>query len=269
MAKEQADSDSGDRFALDTLAKRREQSQAMGGDARIAKQHERGKLTARERIERLIDPGSFEEYGALVQSEIESMRDRTPADGKIAGFATIGGRPVVVHADDATVLAGAGGRNAMVKIKRSHDYAVRKGYPVVYLGDAGGVRMPDNMGAANMMRMSDMNYGRPRNRRVPVVATIMGQCYGDPSWNVARADVAVMVKSGVMAVSGPKVIANATGEAITPEALGGWELHAKTTGQVDLFAEDEDECLELVRRVLSYFPSNADSPGRRLAASDE
>jgi acetyl-CoA carboxylase carboxyltransferase component len=242
---------------LDQLQAAHTSARAMGGARYIDKQHALGRMTARERIDGLLDPGSFDEYGALVRSEQEQMRARTPADGKVAGLGHIQERPVIVHADDATVLAGSGGRLAMQKIKRSFAYAVKRGYPIVNLGDAGGVRMPDNMGSANMMGMTQINFGTPRNRQVPYIATIMGQCFGDPSWCAARADVVVMVKGCVMAVSGPKIIAGATGEEVSEQELGGWELHARVSGQVDLFAEDEAQCLQMVREVLSYLPSNA------------
>ncbi|MFT5174828.1 MAG: acetyl-CoA carboxylase carboxyltransferase component [Gammaproteobacteria bacterium] len=254
---------------LKKLKQRQRDALAMGGPRRIARQHERGRMTVRERIDHLVDDGTFYEYAALAQSELPQMRDKTPADGKIAGLADIDGRPVVVHGDDATVLAGAGGRVAMAKIKRSYQYAVTKGYPIVNLGDSGGVRMPDNMGAANMMRMSNMNFGAPRNRAVPVIATLMGQCYGDPSWNAARADLVVMVKGAVMAVSGPKIIAGATGEQVSAEELGGWEMHARVTGQVDLFADDDAHCLELVRKALSFLPTNADELPPRVNSGDD
>ncbi|MCB1739322.1 MAG: hypothetical protein KDK91_03070 [Gammaproteobacteria bacterium] len=243
---------------LSELQARRASALEMGGTRYIDKQHAAGHMTVRERIACLLDEDSFEEYAPLVRSELAEMRDRTPADGKVTGLGRIDGRAVCVHGDDATVLAGSGGKLGMQKVKRSAAYAIEHGYPIVNLGDAGGVRMPDNMGSANMMGMADFNHGPPRNRRVPYVATIMGQCYGDPSWSAARADVVIMVKGGSMAVSGPKVLEGATGERVSAEALGGWELHARTTGQVDLFAEDDAHCLELVRQVLSFLPSNAE-----------
>lgn len=262
-------SDAPDPYGVRELHAAREDSLAMGGRARITRQRERGRYTVRERIERLVDPDSFQEYGALARSERPEMRDRTPADGKVVGSASIRGRPVVVHGDDATVLAGAGGRVAMSKVKRSFAYAVEKGFPVVNLGDSGGVRMPDNMGAANMMGMSDVNYAEPRNRRVPVIATIMGSCFGDPAWTAARADIVIMVKGSVMAVSGPKVLATATGEKVTAEALGGWQLHARVTGQVDLFAETEDDCFDLIGNALSFFPLAADELPPRGKVTDD
>ncbi|MCH9672045.1 MAG: methylmalonyl-CoA decarboxylase [Gammaproteobacteria bacterium] len=254
---------------IDRLEARVAESVRMGGAERVAQHHARGRMTVRERVDALVDRGSFHEYARLAQSELPQMRARTPADGKVAGFATIEGRPVVVHGDDATVLAGSGGRVAMMKIKRSTDYAIRKGYPIINLGDAGGVRMPDNMGAANMMGMSDINFGAPRNRYVPNIATILGECFGDPTWSAARADVVIMVKGTAMAVSGPKVLENATGERVSATELGGWELHARTTGLVDIFVDSEQECMDRVRQVLGFLPSNADELAPRVETGDD
>ncbi|MGH7270213.1 MAG: acyl-CoA carboxylase subunit beta, partial [Polyangiaceae bacterium] len=174
------------------------------------------------------------------------------------------------------VLAGSGGR---VGVKKDHDamsYAAHKGYPCISLGDGGGARITDIMGAAGMMSMVYPISGPSRDRRVPFIAAILGECYGGPTWKAAVSDIVIQVKGAVMAVSGPPVLAAATGEVATGEELGGWELHAKVTGQVDLFAEDEKDCMALIRRVLSYFPDNAgdlppvspvrdgDAPDRRL-----
>ncbi|MEM7583225.1 MAG: carboxyl transferase domain-containing protein [Acidobacteriota bacterium] len=268
---------SDDRHGLAELARRRRHALAMGGEAKIQRQHDLGRWTARERIERLLDAGSFQETGLLAHSDRPPVRSRTPADGKICGFGEIEARPVYVSADDVTVMAGAGGRVGSGKDHKQTLYAVEKGMPLVHLGDAGGARVPDIMGATGMMSMVYPISGPPRDRRVPFVATIMGECYGAPTWKAALADLVVQVKGTAMAVSGPPVLAAATGEQATADELGGWQLHAQTTGQVDLFAEDEQECLELVRRVLSYLPSNAeqlppvvateDAPNRRLDAA--
>ncbi len=240
------------------LAKRREAALAMGGAAKVDRVHANGKLTVRERIAALVDAESFRETGLLTTSDLPDARHKTPADGKVCGFARIDGRTVYVSGDDVTVLAGSGGR---VGVKKDHDgmrYAAEKGYPCIALGDAGGARIPDIMGATGMMSMVYPVAGRPRDRHVPFIATILGECYGGPTWKASVADIVIQVKGAVMAVSGPPVLAAATGEQATPEELGGWQLHAKLTGEVDLFAEDEADCFHLVRRVLSYLPNNAD-----------
>jgi acetyl-CoA carboxylase carboxyltransferase component len=134
--------------------------------------------------------------------------------------------------------------------------------------------MPDNLGAANHMRTPSRMGGDTRDRTVPFINCIMGECYGSPTWKTALADVSIQVKGTCMAVSGPRVIEQATGEKLTPEELGGWEMHAKQTGLIDLFADSDEHCLKLVCQVLSYLPSNerqlppivdtGDSPDRML-----
>ncbi len=240
----------------------------MGGPAKVAKLHAAGKLTIRERIDLLVDPGTFREIGLLAHSDLPDAREKTPADGKVCGFGRLDGRTIYVSGEDATVLAGSGGR---VGVKKDHDamsYAALKGFPLVSLGDGGGARIPDIMGATGMMSMVYPVDGPPRDRRVPFIATILGECYGGPTWKASVADIVIQVKGAIMAVSGPPVLAAATGEIVTGEEIGGWELHAKVTGQVDLFAEDESDCMALVRRVLSYLPNNADELPPVLRTND-
>jgi acetyl-CoA carboxylase carboxyltransferase component len=247
-----------DPHGIEDLAARRARALAMGGTTKVARVHAAAKLTVRERIELLVDAGTFRETGLLSHSDLPEARDKTPADGKVCGYGAIEGRTVYVSGEDATVLAGSGGR---VGVKKDHDamaYAARKGFPLVSLGDGGGARIPDIMGAIGMMSMVYPIDGPPRDRRVPFIATILGECYGGPTWKAAVADVVIQVKGAIMAVSGPPVLAAATGEVVTNEEIGGWELHAKVTGQVDLFAESEPDCMTLVRRVLSYLPDSAD-----------
>ena len=142
-----------DSHGLDALETRQADALAMGGPDRIARQHEKGRLTARERIASLLEPDSFDELGLLARSDLPEARDRTPADGKICGYGQIGDRTVAVSADDVTVLAGAGGRIGVGKQMALMAYAQRKGYPMIHLGDAGGARVPDIMGSDGMMSM--------------------------------------------------------------------------------------------------------------------
>lgn len=230
---------------------------AMGGEEKIAKQHAKGRLTARERIAQLLDDGSFDETGQLVVSDLKDAQKKSPADGKICGFGHINQREVMVSADDVTVFAGAGGRNGVAKAVKLAQYAADKGLPIIHLGDAGGARVPDIMGSAGMMSMVYPIAGAPRNRRVPAITTIMGECYGGPTWTAQVSDIVIQIKGTVMCVGGSSILTVATGEQSTDDELGGWELHAEHTGLVDLFAADEQECLWLVQRVLSYLPSSA------------
>jgi len=137
------------------------------------------------------------------------------------------------------------------------------------LGEAGGGRIPDVMGAVGIMGVMLPIEKPPRDRFVPSIATIMGECFGSPTFYAAIADIVIQVKGTVMAVTGAPVLEKATGEKVEDQALGGWELHARTTGQVDLFADNDAHCLALVRRVLSYLPSNANNLPPEAARNDD
>lgn len=264
-----------DPYHLAELAERQAEALAMGGDDKIARQHAKGRLTARERIAQVLDPDSFQELGLLAHSDLPEAADKTPADGKIAGFGAIDARTVYVGADDVTVMAGAGGRIGVGKQLKAMHYAIEKGFPCVQLGDAGGARVPDIMGSVGMMSMVyPIADTLPRDRRVPLITAIMGECFGGSTWTASLSDIVIQVKGTAMCVGGPSILEVATGEKASTEELGGWELHARVTGQVDLFAADDAEALTLVRRSLGYFPSTArelppilsvgDDPERRL-----
>jgi len=252
------DSKKDDPYRLDELAARETRARQMGGEDKVARQRKKGRLTARERIEQLLDPGSFDERGLLAVSDLPEAQDKTPADGKVTGFGAIDRRTVFVSADDVTVLAGAGGRVGVGKQLKGFHYAAQKGYPCICLGDAGGARVPDIMGSAGMMSMVyPIKDTEPRNRQVPLVTAILGECFGGAAWTASVSDVVIQVKGTAMCVGGPSILEIATGEKAGTEELGGWELHAKVTGQVDLFAENDGEALALVRKALGYFPSHA------------
>jgi methylmalonyl-CoA decarboxylase subunit alpha len=247
-----------DQDPINELRARKEAAHAMGHPDKLAQRAERGTLNVRERIDALLDPGTFHEIGALNHSDVPGMETKTPADGKVCGFGLIDGRNVAVFADDATVLAGSGGRVGGKKYKRLTEIAVSKGYPIINLGEGGGARIPDIMDSDGL---SSMTIGRDsglRVRRVPMAATIMGECFGAPSWFAALSDFVVQVKGSCMAVSGPRVLEMSTGERVDNESLGGWKLHAEVTGQIDRVAEDEGDCLHIVREFLSYLPSHCD-----------
>lgn len=257
-----------DPFHLERLRSAKQDALGMGGPERVARQHALGRLTARERIDGVLDPGTFRELGLLAHSDRPEDRSNTPADGKITGYGEVDGRPVYLMADDRTVKAGAYGRIGHKKQLNGMEYAVKKGFPAVNLGEAGGGRIPDVMGAPGLMSIVLPIDRPPRDRFVPYIAAIMGECYGSPTFFAAQADIVIQVKGSVMAVTGAPVLAGATGEQVSPQDLGGWELHARTTGQVDLFADDDAHCLALVRQVLGYLPSNANHRPPRLVAGD-
>ena len=243
------------------LERRKRRALMMGGEEKIARQHDQGKLTARERLERLLDPDSFHETGMLNHSDIPGMEDKTPADSKIGGYGKINGRSVVVLANDFTVLSATSSRVAGRKEAHIRREAERKGFPLIYLGEAGGARMPDIMGARGLASFGgrgsdDFVRGMSRERRSPMVAAVMGNCYGMPTWMACLADFVVHVKGAAMAVSGPRVLELALSETITDEELGGWKIHAEITGMADAVAEDDEDCLKIIKRFLGYMPSN-------------
>lgn len=224
--------------------------------------------TVRERIDALLDPGSFHEFGLLTHSDVPGMESKTPADGKVCGSGRIDNRTVILTADDPLVLAGSGGRVGSAKTMRWHEFAKEKGYPIINLGEAGGARIPDIQGSDGLSSMTMRAEMGRRLRRVPMVATIMGECFGAPSWYAALSDFVVQVKGSIMAVSGPRVLEMATGEKVAnPEDLGGSKLHAEVTGLIDRVAEDESHCFQLVRDFLSYLPSHSDELPPRSSSS--
>jgi len=248
---------------LEELKRRREKALQMGGPEKVKRQHDQGRLTARERIARLLDPDTFLEVGMFNCSDVPGMEEKTPADSKIGGYGTIDGRTVAVVANDFTVLAGTSSRVAGRKEGDIKLQAVSRGFPLVYLGEAGGARMPDIMGSKGLASIGGGGYDTflkmmSRVRKSPMVAAIMGECYGMPTWMACLADFVVQVKGSAMGVSGPRVLELAISEHITDEELGGWRVHAEITGNADRVAENEDECFAIIRQYLSYMPSHCD-----------
>lgn len=254
---------------IEELDRRRAIALKMGGEKKLELQRSRGLLNARERIEQLLDPGSFFEIGVLAHSDIPGMEAKTPADGKVDGFGTIDNRTIGVSANDVTVLAGAGGRVGHKKAHQVMKQAIEKGFPFVNIGEAGGARIPDIQGSDGMSSMTIGWESGRRFRKVPMVATLAGECFGDPSWMAALADFVVQVKGSCFAVSGPRVLEIATNEIVSNEELGGWKLHATVTGQIDQAAEDEADCFRIVREFLSYLPSHSGELPPVVAGDDD
>lgn len=248
-------SNKNDSHGRDELIGRKSKALVMGGTDKIERVHSRGAMTARERITLLLDPNSFDEIGMLAHSDWPGAEEKTAGDGKITGFGTIDGRDVSVMAGDVTIAAGSTGAVGGLKGRKVYNYALEKGFPFVVLGESGGARIPDIMGSAGMMRMS--GHSPARNRWIPMIATIMGECYGRPAWDVQDADISIQVKGATVAVTSPNVLGVATGETMTAEQIGGSDFHAEHTGLIDLVADNEEDCLLLIRQLLSYLPSNA------------
>jgi acetyl-CoA carboxylase carboxyltransferase component len=248
---------------LEELAQRRARALRMGGEEKIARRKAAGRLNARERLDRLLDPGSFFEVGLLNHSDLPGMEDKTPADSKVSGYGKIDGRPVAIIANDFTVLAATSSRVAGRKEGEIKLQAARRGMPVVYLGEAGGARMPDIMGSAGLASFGGGGLDTyiqlmSRVRQSPMVTAVLGECYGMPTWMACLSDFVVQLKGSAMGVSGPRVVALALGEKVTDEELGGWKVHAHITGHADRVAETEEAVLDIVRQFLSYLPSHCD-----------
>lgn len=242
---------------LDEYHERSERVLAMGGADKLAARRTQGVMNARERIDRLVDEGSFIESGRFAVSAIDADRERTPADGKIAGYGRIDGREIALVSNDFTVMGASSSATNGKKIAQMKRTATERGLPLVFLGESSGARMPDTMGSRGMGSMlgSDPTQYR-RMRETPWASAVMGYCYGSSTWYTALADFSVMRKGAVMAVSSPRLVELAVKSSIDPQELGGWRLHAETTGLVDCVVESDDEALDAIRRFLSYMPSH-------------
>ncbi len=230
-----------------------------GGEKAIAKQKEKGKGTARERIDQLLDPGSFVEIDEFVTHRCTNFgleKTRPLGDGVVTGWGTIDGRKVVVFSQDFTVLGGSLGEMHADKICKVMDLAMEMGCPVIGLNDSGGARIQEAIDALN-------GYGKIffRNTHasgvIPQFSVIMGPTAGGAVYSPALTDFIFMVnKTGVMHITGPAVIKAVTGEEVTSEALGGAATHNNISGNAHFMAADERECFAQIRKVLSYLPLN-------------
>lgn len=234
----------------------------LGGPERVERLRRRGGRTVRERIDGLLDPGSFDELGTFAWTE-GGEEEWLPGDGKIGGTGSVGGRPVTVAGDDVTVKRATSAHVGNDKVHRLYQHAMRTGTPFVYFGECGGGRIPDILGANGFTRVTGYYELTQRRRRIPLVLAIVGDSFGASSLLAGLADLTVQVRGTCLAVTSPRVIEIATGEAIEPEQLGGVRVHAERTGLVDVLVDDDAEAINAIRRFLSYLPSNADTPAPR------
>jgi acetyl-CoA carboxylase carboxyltransferase component len=244
---------------IDDLRGRKEQAASAGGEQAIERQHARGKLTARERLELLLDAGSFVETDMLARHRVHAFgmeRNRAYTDGVVTGWGTVDGRKVFVFSQDFTVFGGSLGEVMAEKICKVMDLAVATGAPVIGLNDSGGARIQE--GAASL---AGYGYIFDRNVRasgvVPQISVIMGPCAGGAVYSPAITDFLYMVKeTSHMFITGPEVIRTVTGEDVSFEDLGGAQTHASRSGIASFIAEDEEDCLQQVRYLLSFLPAN-------------
>jgi propionyl-CoA carboxylase beta chain len=256
---------------LEVLKERSQQAEAGGGKTRVEKQHAAGKLTARERIDFLLDEGTFEEFDKLVihRSHDFGLEEQIyPGDGVVTGHGLIDGRRVFVFAQDFTVFGGSLSETHAEKICKVMDLAVKVGAPVIGLNDSGGARIQEGVvslgGYADIFLRNTLASGV-----VPQISCIMGPCAGGAVYSPAITDFNIMVKdTSYMFITGPDVIKTVTHEDVTKEALGGAMTHNRTSGVAHFAADSDQHALQTVRELLSFIPSNNLDDPPRLAVAD-
>jgi methylmalonyl-CoA decarboxylase subunit alpha len=257
---------------VEELHERRVAARLGGGEEKIARQHEAGKLTARERIALLVDEGTFTELGLharphFSQRAMEGVE--APADGVITGYGRVDGRMVAIAAYDFTVMAGSMGMTGELKVTRLRELALTKRLPFVWLLDSAGARIQEAVGSlfagsGHLFREEVVMSGV-----IPQVAALMGPCAAGTAYIPGLADFVPMVKGrGSMALAGPHLVRAAIGEDVTQEQLGGSRVHCRRSGVGDLEVASDEECIERIKQYLSYFPSHNEEPPPVRAAVD-
>ena len=249
----------------------REEALHAGTEAAVERQHARGKQTARERIDMLLDPGSFTELGMFTRHRAHGfgLEDNRPwGDGVVTGHGTIDGRTVFVFSQDFTVFGGSLGEVFAEKIVKVMDLAVRMGCPIIGINDSGGARIQE--GVVSLGGYADIFFRNVRASGViPQISVIMGPCAGGAVYSPAITDFIFMVReTSHMFITGPEVIKTVTGEDVTMEELGGAQSHATRSGVAHFAADSEQECLEMVRELLSFLPQNNLDPPPFAPTSD-
>jgi propionyl-CoA carboxylase beta chain len=256
---------------IEELNRRKEQALLGGGEQRIADQHKKGKLTARERIALLIDEGTFEEIGMLVTHRSYDFgleKQKYPGDGVVTGHGKINGREVFVFSQDFTVFGGSLSEAHAEKICKIMDMAMKVGVPVIGLNDSGGARIQEGVvslgGYADIFLRNTLASGV-----IPQISAIMGPCAGGAVYSPAITDFVFMVKNtSYMFVTGPNVVKTVTHEEVTSEELGGAMTHATKSGVAHFAYENEIECIDNIKKLLSYLPQNNIDDPPRMRCSD-
>lgn len=256
---------------IEELHKRKAEALLGGGEERIAGQHRKGKLTARERIDLLVDKGTFEEIGMLVthrSTDFGLENQKIPGDGVITGYGKINGREAFVYSQDFTVFGGSLSEAHAEKICKIMDMAMKVGVPVIGLNDSGGARIQEGVvslgGYADIFLRNTLASGF-----IPQISAILGPCAGGAVYSPAITDFIFMVKkTSYMFVTGPNVVKTVTREEVTSEELGGASTHSKISGVAHFACEDEKECMENIKRLLSFIPQNNSEKPPRIHCSD-
>src|SRR2546421_6178048 len=255
----------------DTLADLERRAELGGGEDRMRRQHAAGKLTARERIELLFDAGTFEEVDKLVTHRCRDFgmdSQVVPGDGVVAGHGLIDGRQVFAFAQDFTVFGGSLSETNAAKIVKVMDLAMKLGAPIVGLNDSGGARIQEGVlslgGYADIFLRNTLASGV-----IPQISAIMGPCAGGAVYSPAITDFTVMVRqTSYMFVTGPDVIRTVTHEEVTKEELGGAMTHNEKSGVAQFAVENDQECILLIRELLSFMPGNNVDDPPRVASTD-
>lgn len=243
---------------MEELDRRRQKAGAMGGPVKLEKRRERGQLNAKERLDALIDPGSFFEVGLLGASGLfEADIEATPRDGKLTGFGKIAGRDVGVVVNEFTTKGASTSVTNSKKMGYVRKTCGDRGMPFVHLGESTGARLPDAMGSKGMGQLlgNDVTQFK-RMRETPWAAAALDTSFGSSAWMCCCSDFTVMRKGSIMSVSSPRLVSMAIGEKVDLEELGGWRLHAEQTGLIDQFVDTDEEAMDAIRAFLSYMPSH-------------
>jgi acetyl-CoA carboxylase carboxyltransferase component len=270
--KVEAGEQTGMRPLVEDLHARREKAKLGGGEEKIALQHERGKLTARERIDLLVDPGTFVEIGIhagphFSQRAMEGKE--APADGVITGWGNVDGRPCCIAAYDFTVMAGSMGMTGELKVSRLREMALQKRMPFIWLLDSAGARIQEAAGSLFAGSGHLFREEVTMSGVIPLVAAMLGPCAAGTAYIPGLSDfVPMVVGQGAMALAGPHLTKAVTGEDISMEDLGGARVHCRISGVGDLEVKDDHECIDVVKRYLSYFPASCEELPPVREASD-
>jgi acetyl-CoA carboxylase carboxyltransferase component len=241
---------------IEEFKRRKARVLAMGGADRLAKRKAAGQLNARERIDYLCEPDSFNESGMFVGPNPPGDEGVIPAEGKVTGFGKVDGRPIALVACDLTVKGASSSQINVRKMSHLRRTAIANGMPFVLLNESSGARIPDTMGAQGTGGLGQDPLQFVRMREIPYVSAVLGPSYGTACWFTMLSDFVVMRKGAVLAISSPKVTSIAINENIDPEELGGWRMQTEVTGKVDYAVDTDEAALDLIKRFLSYLPSH-------------
>src|SRR6478672_2641912 len=257
---------------VEDLHERREKAKLGGGEERIARQHAADKLTARERLELLLDDGTWTELGihAGIHYSVRGLEGKeAPADGVVTGYGKVEGRLVCVAAYDFTVMAGSMGMTGEIKVGRLRELALTKRIPFIWLLDSAGARIQEAVGSlfagsGHLFREEVIASGV-----IPQVAALLGPCAAGTAYIPGLADFVPMVKGrGSMALAGPHLVRAAVGEDVSQEDLGGSRVHCRKSGVGDLEVQSDEECIQAIKDYLSFFPSHCEEAPPRRDATD-